>query len=120
MFTIPLATVRLARRIMREGHGRRPRLTPWRCTDTAPHCEQGHPRGRTREEKGPNRPAHKISAKMNERGRVILSGAWTTSTCYKPREIERLGVQTPEGGESHRDYGQQRVCVSACPRSAWE
>jgi hypothetical protein len=24
-----------------------------------------------------------------ERGRVILSGAWTTSTCYKPREIER-------------------------------
>ena len=89
MFTIPLATVRLARRIMREGHGGRPRLTPWRCTDTAPHCEQGHPRGRTRKEKGPNRPAHKISAKMNERGRVILSGAWTTSTCYKPREIER-------------------------------
>src|SRR5262245_22916495 len=26
-----------------------------------------------------------------ERGRVILSGAWTTSTCYKPREIERQG-----------------------------
>src|SRR4029450_661028 len=26
-----------------------------------------------------------------ERGRVILSGAWTTSTCYKPREIERIG-----------------------------
>src|SRR4029453_9601829 len=25
-----------------------------------------------------------------ERGGVILSGAWTTSTCYKPREIERL------------------------------
>src|SRR5215470_5565695 len=24
-----------------------------------------------------------------ERGGVILSGAWTTSTCYKPREIER-------------------------------
>src|SRR5215831_17072676 len=24
-----------------------------------------------------------------ERGRVILSGAWTTSICYKPREIER-------------------------------
>src|SRR5262252_8966968 len=27
-----------------------------------------------------------------ERGGVILSGAWTTSTCYKPREIERLHV----------------------------
>src|SRR5215475_3426475 len=25
-----------------------------------------------------------------ERGGVILSGAWTTSICYKPREIERL------------------------------
>src|SRR6516165_659898 len=25
-----------------------------------------------------------------EQGRVTLSGAWTTSTCYKPREIERL------------------------------
>src|SRR5262249_26657775 len=24
-----------------------------------------------------------------EQGRVTLSGAWTTSTCYKPREIER-------------------------------
>ena len=24
-----------------------------------------------------------------DRGGVILSGAWTTSTCYKPREIER-------------------------------
>src|SRR5215813_6097720 len=24
-----------------------------------------------------------------ERGRVILSGAWTTSTCYKLQEIER-------------------------------
>jgi hypothetical protein len=24
-----------------------------------------------------------------ERGGVILSGAWTTLTCYKPREIER-------------------------------
>src|SRR4030095_12317834 len=24
-----------------------------------------------------------------ERGGVILSGAWTTSTCYKPLEIER-------------------------------
>src|SRR5215813_9274474 len=24
-----------------------------------------------------------------ERGGVILSGAWTTSICYKPREIER-------------------------------
>src|SRR5215470_3562060 len=24
-----------------------------------------------------------------ERGGVIVSGAWTTSTCYKPREIER-------------------------------
>jgi len=40
---------------MREGHGGRPRLTPWRCIDAAPHCEQGHPSGRTREEKGPNR-----------------------------------------------------------------
>src|SRR5262245_54898579 len=53
-FTIPLSTVRSARRIMREGHGGRPRLTPWRCTDAAAHCEQGHPNGRTREEKGPN------------------------------------------------------------------
>jgi hypothetical protein len=26
-----------------------------RCTDAAPHGEQGHPSGRTREEKGPNR-----------------------------------------------------------------
>src|SRR5262245_41924405 len=25
-----------------------------------------------------------------EQGRVILSGAWTTSICYKPREIERV------------------------------
>ena len=24
-----------------------------------------------------------------ERGRVILSDSWTTSVCYKPREIER-------------------------------
>ena len=24
------------------------------------------------------------------RWNVILSGAWTTSTCYKPREIERF------------------------------
>src|SRR5262245_23365093 len=45
--------MRSARRIMQEGHGRRPRLTPWRCTDTAPPCEQGHPSGCTREEKGP-------------------------------------------------------------------
>src|SRR5215813_10706100 len=30
-----------------------------------------------------------------EQGRVILSGAWTTSTCYKPREIERIQTQDP-------------------------
>src|SRR5919108_4727020 len=28
-----------------------------------------------------------------EQGRGILSGAWTTSTCYKPREIERCTLQ---------------------------
>ena len=38
-FTIPLSTVRAARRLMREGHGGRPRLTPWRGTDAAPHRE---------------------------------------------------------------------------------
>src|SRR5215470_13619877 len=43
-FTIPLSAVRSARRIMREGHGGCPRLTPRRCTDAAPHREQGHPR----------------------------------------------------------------------------
>jgi len=50
-FTIPLFVVRSARRIMREGHGGCPRLPPRRCTDAAPHREQGHPGGRTREEK---------------------------------------------------------------------
>jgi len=29
-----------------------------------------------------------------ERGGVILSGAWTTSTCYKPREIERTSLRS--------------------------
>src|SRR5215831_6724469 len=33
-----------------------------------------------------------------ERGRVILSGAWTTSTCYKPREIERSLSARPSWG----------------------
>jgi len=51
-FTIPLSTVRLARRIMGEEHGGRPRWPPRRGTDAALFCEQGHPRGRTREEKG--------------------------------------------------------------------
>src|SRR6516225_539285 len=50
-FTTPLFAVRLARRIMREGHGGCPRLTPMNCTDAAPHREQGHPRGRTRKGK---------------------------------------------------------------------
>jgi hypothetical protein len=40
---------------LRECHGGRPRLTPRRGTDQAPHREQGHPGGRTREEKRPNR-----------------------------------------------------------------
>src|SRR4030095_6683326 len=30
-----------------------------------------------------------------EREGVILSGAWTTSTCYKPREIERHSFMPP-------------------------
>jgi len=54
-FTTPLSAVRSARRLMREGHGGCPRLTPTSCTDAAPHCEQGHPGGRTREEKRLNR-----------------------------------------------------------------
>jgi len=52
---IPLSTVRSARRIMREGHGGRPRRTPWRGIGAAPQREQGHPSGRIREEKGPKR-----------------------------------------------------------------
>jgi hypothetical protein len=40
---------------MRECHGGRPRLPPRRGTAQAPHRKQGHPRGRTREEKRPNR-----------------------------------------------------------------
>ena len=40
---------------MRERHGSRPRLTPRRCTAQAPRREQGHPGGRTREEKRPQR-----------------------------------------------------------------
>jgi hypothetical protein len=40
---------------MRECYGRRPRLTPRRCTAQAPHREQGHPGGRTRGEKRPKR-----------------------------------------------------------------
>ena len=35
--------------------GGRPRLPPRRGTAQAPHRTQGHPRGRTREEKRPNR-----------------------------------------------------------------
>src|SRR4029453_10263167 len=34
-----------------------------------------------------------------ERGGVILSGAWTTSTCYKPREIERPRSAPVAGGD---------------------
>src|SRR5215510_139662 len=34
-----------------------------------------------------------------ERGRVILSGVWTTSTCYKPREIERDALVAGRRGE---------------------
>src|SRR5215468_8025935 len=30
-----------------------------------------------------------------EPDRAILSNVWTTSTCYKPREIERLGFGDP-------------------------
>jgi hypothetical protein len=40
---------------MRECHGGRPRLTPRRGTDQAPHRKQGHAGGPTREEKRPNR-----------------------------------------------------------------
>ena len=40
---------------MRECHGGRPRLPPRRGTAQAPHRTQGHPKGRTREEKRPNR-----------------------------------------------------------------
>src|SRR5262245_40506182 len=54
-FALPLSTGRSARRSMREGHGGGPRLPPRRGTDAAPHRAQGHPRGRTREEKGPKR-----------------------------------------------------------------
>src|SRR5262252_2148142 len=39
---------------LRSCHGGRPRLTPRRGTDQAPPCKQGHPGGRTREEKRPN------------------------------------------------------------------
>src|SRR5215510_569166 len=38
-----------------------------------------------------------------EQGRVILSGAWTTSICYKPREIERDFFFAAFG---HDDVGQ--------------
>src|SRR5215813_9231378 len=54
-FTTPLSAVRSARRSRREGHGGCPRLTPRSCTDAALHREQGHPGGRTREEKRLNR-----------------------------------------------------------------
>jgi len=37
--------------LLRERHGRRPRLPPRRGTEQAPHREQGHPGDRTREEK---------------------------------------------------------------------
>jgi hypothetical protein len=41
---------------------------------------------------------------------VILSGAWTTSTCYKPREIERLGYTTEASAvafsQSYRAFQQ--------------
>jgi hypothetical protein len=40
---------------MPERHCRRPRLTPRSCTAQAPHREQGHPGGRIREAKRPNR-----------------------------------------------------------------
>src|SRR5919198_4733951 len=39
-----------------------------------------------------------------ERGGVILSGAWTTSTCYKPREIER----TPQCQDGRSDRHARR------------
>src|SRR6266566_6140568 len=40
---------------MRECHCRRPWLTPRRCTDQAPHRDQGELGGRTRKEKRPKR-----------------------------------------------------------------
>src|SRR5215470_3115596 len=42
-FTTPLSAMRLARRIMREGHCGCPRLTQRSYTDAAPHREQGPP-----------------------------------------------------------------------------
>src|SRR5215467_8110520 len=54
-FTIPLSAVRSARHIMQKEHNGYPRLTPRRCTDAAPHREQGHPGGYIREEKRRNR-----------------------------------------------------------------
>ena len=43
-----------------------------------------------------------------ERGRVILSGAWTTSTCYKRLEIERVGQQ------------RYKCQNTACPRYSFQ
>jgi len=39
---------------LRSCHGGRPWLTPRRGTAPAPPCKQGHPGGRTREEKRPH------------------------------------------------------------------
>ena len=52
-----------------------------------------------------------------ERGGVILSGAWTTSTCYKPREIERPALLLDPRMDNW-GQGTFTLCVSRLYRRA--
>src|SRR5262249_41952111 len=90
--------------LMREHHGSRPRLTPRRCTAQAPRREQGHPGGRTREEKRPRRspclmmrclPASPLFASWPwPRHHWMLVGSSCYDTYQRNRERGRQEVYT--------------------------
>src|SRR5215470_7598516 len=57
---------------------------------------------------------------LAEPDRVILSHVWTTSTCYKPREIERgvFRTKTVHRGHNGTESGVRHIvwCRCAGPR----